>query len=218
MKRVICLVVASLLLATVGCKDENYPTITRINVSENCGVVPMNLEVYGAASGGNESGGATGGVNNLEYVWDFGDGTGSTSISYHTYNTPSDSFYTVTLTVTDPDGKSDTSFAQVTVFSDSLSVAAETVPATGITANMPVMLDYLAESCAVDPLNDDDYVKLNQTWTVTDAAAPGGEAVYYGRNPTHTFSAAGTYDVNLHVYYAAWEVHRHVDLQVVVGP
>lgn len=222
MKRVICLTAVLMLLTVLGCKDENFPKITRINVSESCGVVPMYLEVYGAASGGDESGGATGGVNNLEYTWDFGDGSGATSISYHTYDTvPEDSIstvYRVTLTVSDPDGKSDVNYVTVTVIADSLKITPATIPAMGITAGSPVLLDYLAMSCDIEPLNDDDYVQLNQTWTVIDPAVPGGVAVYEGRSPVHSFAAAGTYDVNLHVYYAAWEVHRNVDLQVVVDP
>ena len=218
MKRVICLVTALLLVVIAGCNEENHPKITRINVSQYCGVVPMNVEVFGAASGGNESGGATGGVNNLEYIWNFGDGSGATSLSFHTYTEASDSFYTVTLTVTDPDGKSDVGFAEVTVVADSLTITAETFPASGISAGTPVTFNYLAMSCDIDSANDDDYVQLDQTWTVIDAAMTDGQAVYEGRNPVHSFAAAGTYDVELHVFYAAWEVHRHIDFQVVVGP
>jgi len=222
MKHLICLLLV-LLVATVfaGCKEETSPKITRINVSQDCGVVPLRIEVYGTASGGDESGDPTGGVNNLDYVWDFGDGTGATSISYHEYTTPSppDSFYVITLTVTDPDGKTDKSQAEVVAIADSLHIEATMTPDTGITTATPVMFDYTAKTCGVDPDFDQDYVKLSPAWHVMDPAFPDGEVVYYGRTPTHTFAAPGTYDVRLNVFYAEWSVYRNVDLQVTVtGP
>jgi hypothetical protein len=215
MKRVLCLLAALLLLAaTSGCKDKSNPKITRINVSETCGVVPLEVEVYGAASGGNESGDATGGVNNLTYTWDFGDGTSSTSIAYHEYTQPG--MYTITLTVSDDDGGKDSSSVMVQAIGDSLAVEASFAPAAVTTAT-PVDFDFRASSCAINPDVPDDYVRLNPMWTVFDPALPDGQAVYHDRAPRHQFADPGTYDVRLNVYYPAWDVYRNVDLQVEVA-
>ena len=219
MKRMICLLTALLVLAFfAGCKEETAPIVTRISVSPTCGVIPLRIEVYGAASGGDESGDPTGGVNNLEYTWDFGDGSSSTSISYHEYTVTPDSFYTITLTVTDPDGKVAKGHAFVWAFEDSLRVEASMSPDTGITTATPVTFDYVAETCAIDPDLDDDYVKLSPIWRIEDPAFPDGEAVYYGRSPVHTFSAPGTYDAHLNIYFAEWSVYRNVHVQVTVDP
>lgn len=217
MKRLMSLLAALLVLtAFAGCKDETEPEITRINVSQDCGVVPLSVEVYGAASGGDESGDPTGGVNNLEYRWDFGDGTAATSIAYHEYATPGD--YTITLTVTDPAGKTAKDEVMVSAIADSLTMSATMTPDTGIDVTTPVTFNFRAGSCAVDPDLDDDYVKLAPTWRVTDPAFPDGVAVYYGRTPTHTFSAPGTYDVHLNVHFAEWAVFRNLTMQVTVDP
>lgn len=228
MKRSICILTALLVAVFfIGCKEETLPKITRIFVSESCGVVPMRVEVYGAASGGNETGDPTGGVNNLEYTWDFGDRTGSTSISYHEYTgpAPSEGFYVITLTVTDPDGKSAAASDTVWAFNDSLTVAASMDPSAGITTATPVTFDFLAATCAVDPDSDDDYVKLTPVWHIQDPAFRDtinaeldSTAIYYGRAPTHTFSEAGTFDAHLKVYYAEWDVFRNVHMQVTVDP
>jgi hypothetical protein len=215
MKRVICLLLTALMLAAVvGCKDETRPKITRISISQTCGIVPMQVEVYGAASGGDESGGPTGGVNNLDYVWNFGDGTSPTSISYHTYT--ADSLYTITLTVTDPNGLKDTNFVQVLALADSLRIETEVLPASGVTTTTPVLFDYIAASCDINPDLDEDYVKLISTWFVEDPGAPGGMVAYTARNPVHTFSAEGTFEVRLNVFYPAWDVFRNVTMQIVV--
>ena len=130
MKPMILILAAALLLLSVAaCNDESQPTITRMFAAPACGVAPLQVEVYGIASGGNEGGSATGGNNNLEFTWDFGDGqTSNTSIGYHTFATPGE--YLVTLKVEDPDGKSASRTVPVIVVADSLLVEA-TVETTG---------------------------------------------------------------------------------------
>src|SRR5210317_1318757 len=89
MKRALLLLLpASLLvfLAISGCNDESLPRFTRVRVYPACGIMPLQVEGLAIASGGNESGSPTGGNNNLEITWDFGDGTtGQTSLAYHTF-------------------------------------------------------------------------------------------------------------------------------------
>ncbi|MFO7610587.1 MAG: PKD domain-containing protein [Candidatus Krumholzibacteriia bacterium] len=216
MKRTILILAAGvLLLAAAGCKDENKPVITRIFASPACGVAPLQIEAYGVASGGNETGEATGGNNNLEFRWDFGDGaTGSTAISYHTYRVPGE--YTVSLRVEDPDGESAVRSVPVVVYADSLFVEA-TSSATGpVTTADTVSFDYRSGTCGVDADSESDRSSyLEQRWLMHDPGFTGG-GVYRGPTPRHTFSAPGTYDVELIVTYTGWAVTRRDTVTVVV--
>jgi len=218
MKRTIWLAAAAVLaLAATGCNDESKPTITRMFATPSCGVAPLKVEVYGIASGGNETGDATGGNNNLEFTWDFGDGSSTTSISYHTYAAPGD--YTVTLRVQDPDGNSATASLPVTVVADSLIVEAWAEPAAVTTADT-VHFDYRGSSCGVDPDSDTDRASyLIQRWNMGDPGFTGG-GVYLGAEPRHTFSAPGTYNVVVTVTYPGWAVTRRdtVTVEVTAAP
>lgn len=217
MKPMILILAAGiLLLAVVACNDESQPVITRIFAAPSCGVAPMQVEVYGIASGGNESGSATGGNNNLDFTWDFGDGqTSNTSIGYHTFTAPGD--YLVTLRVEDPDGKTATRTVPVVVVADSLQVEAAVETADPIDTTMPVAFNYRAGSCGVDPDSESDRASyLRQTWTMGDAGFPDG-GVYSGPQPEHTFSAPGTYQVVCTVTYTAWAVTRRDTVTVVVN-
>lgn len=216
MKRTILIPAALLvLLAVAGCNDESKPAITRMFVSPACGVAPLQVEAYGIASGGNESGSATGGNNNLEFSWNFGDGTtASTTVAYHTYGVPGE--YTVTLRVEDPDGESAVRTLPVVVVADSLRVEA-TSSATGpVTTADPVTFDYRAGTCGVDADSESDRASyLTQRWVMHDPGFTGG-GVYTGATPTHTFSAPGTYGVELVVTYTGWAVTRRDTVTIVV--
>ncbi|MBK7771849.1 MAG: PKD domain-containing protein [bacterium] len=130
MKRVskllsICLATLALAFLATGCKEDNKPRITRMNVSPSCGVAPVEVIATAYASGGDETGDPLGGNNGLDMNWNYGDGgTGSTSVSYHTYNTPGE--YNVIVTATDPGGESASASVPVTVLADSLVVGAAT--------------------------------------------------------------------------------------------
>ena len=126
MKRACMLLVPALLLLAVatGCNDdESKPAFTRLRVTPECGVIPMDVEGYAVLSGGNESGDPMGGNNSLEIQWDFGDGgSGNTTIAYHRYYTSGE--HTVSVTGRDPDGNFTTAKIQVTAFADSLIMQA----------------------------------------------------------------------------------------------
>ena len=148
-----------LLLAVAACNDESQPTITRIFAAPSCGVAPLQVEVYGIASGGNEGGSATGGNNNLDFTWDFGDGvTSSTSIGYHTFAAPGE--YVVTLRVEDTDGKSATRTVPVVVIQDNRTTAmtgGQENPGTGHTLlgveTPPIDMEKLVVALGVVPEN-----------------------------------------------------------------
>jgi PKD repeat protein len=121
--------------------------------------------------------------------WDFGDGTtvdnpGLTpSHTYATAGTP-----TVTLTVTDNGGKSNTKSIQVTV--------------SGTTTNTPPVAAFVVPStCTVnsacsftDGSTDSDGTIASWSWNFGD-----GTPVDVTQNPTHTFAVAGSYQVALTV-------------------
>ena len=121
--------------------------------------------------------------------WDFGDGTTVDNPGLtpsHTYATAGSP--TVTLTVTDNGGKSNTKSIQVTV--------------SGTTTNTPPVASFVVPStCQVnaacsftDGSTDSDGTIASWSWNFGD-----GTAADVNQNPTHTFAAAGPYQVALTV-------------------
>jgi hypothetical protein len=215
MKRAFLLLLPAVLLvflAVAGCNDESNPTFTRIRVFPDCGVAPLQVEGLAIASGGNESGDPTGGNNNLEISWDFGDdhGTGETSIVYYTYTNPGE--YQVVVTATDPDGKVATTSYPVTVLPDSLNIAPFTnFPDNAVTTADSVRFDLRAWACDIDPDVDGDYVKMTFKWNI-------GESQFTSRNPIFRFDVADTtYEATVAVTYPALAVVRHASLMISVS-
>jgi len=212
------LVPALLLVAVVtGCNDDSKPTFTRLRVDPACGVAPLAVEGYAIISGGDETGDPMGGNNNLEVQWSFGDGgTGSTSLAYHTYNSPGD--YTVTVVGSDPEGNTTSATFPVTVFPDSLVIAAgSNFPDGNVTTADTVRFDFAASSCDVDfPVVLGDSVKLEILWEMNDP----GDHTYSLVAPKFQFTTAGQYEVDLTVFYPAWAVQRKqtLTLNVVDAP
>lgn len=208
------------LLAVTGCDDETEPEFTRVVVSPQCGVVPLEIEGYAAASGGNEGGDPTGGNNNLEITWNFDDGaSSSTSIAYHIYDEAGD--YLIEVTAKDPDGKTAQAFVPVTVRADTLDVAAgsnfhgdlinpgdEGIVETG----QLIFFDVTASACGIDPQVDDDYRQLSFVWSMND----GTGQEYYTRRPVYSFDTAGEYTVNVAVALPALACTRHSSLTFTV--
>ncbi len=218
MKRALFLLLPAVLLvliALVGCTDETNPKFTRLKVYPDCGIAPMNIEGLAIISGGDESGDPTGGNNNLEISWDFDDGSnGSTSITYHTFEQPGE--FNIVVTGTDPDGKTTTISHMVQVLADTMSVAALTNFSGGTaTVNDTVRFDVLAQSCEIDPDNDNDYRNLIFDWDMND----GTDTHYESRRPRYQFTTAGTYDVMVSVTFPAMAISRRDTVQLVItGP
>jgi PKD repeat protein len=117
-----------------------------------------------------------------EYAWDFGDGGTSTERNpSHRFTTAGT--YTVSLVVRNPGGTSP-AFAQSIRVTVPPVTASFTVPATPRIAGTPVAF------------NNTTPTGPGQTyaWDFDDGTAPGTQ-----RSPSHTFTAAGTYDVTLRV-------------------
>ena len=116
--------------------------------------------------------------------WAFGDGgTATIQNPSHTYTTAGSP--TVTLTVTDDDGNTDTHSAVVSV-------------TDGAPTNVPPTANFTVPSCVVnapclftDTSTDPDGQVTGWSWTFGD----GGTSLE--QNPTHTFATEGTFNVEL---------------------
>jgi hypothetical protein len=219
MKRACILLVPALLflaLAT-GCEDDeqSMPKFTRLTVTPACGVAPMAVEGYAVLSGGNESGDPMGANNNLQILWNFGDGgTGSTTRDFHTFHTPGE--YTVTVKGIDPDGQTAVATFPVVVYPDSLvTEAGSDFPDGNVTTNDIIHFDLMASSCDIDyPEVLGDSVKMVVKWEMGDDA--GSE--FKLTSPEFRYDTPGDYEVNVSVFYPAWAAWRKQTLNFTVTP
>ena len=116
------------------------------------------------------------GDNFVNWFWDFGDGDVSTSANpNHTYSVPG--AYSVSLTVTDSNGASDTSIKNVAASEP--PVADFTFSVSNLTANF------------TDISTDSDGTVADRDWNFGDGNTSTAT------NPSHTYDAEGTYSVSL---------------------
>ncbi len=208
MKRACMLLFPALMIlaVVVGCNDdESKPIFTRVRVTPQCGVVPMDVEGYAILSGGNETGDPMGANNNLEIKWTFEEGeTGNTSIAYHTFYKKG--IYPIRVVGTDPDGNTTSAFFEVTVLPDSLVMTAGSdFPDGNVTTADTVRFNIDLNSCDIDyPAVLGDSVKVQFLWEMGDL----DDTVYTVPAPEFRFRTAGVYDVEVSVFYPAWAVHR----------
>jgi PKD repeat protein len=136
----------------------------------------------------------------LGYTWSFGDGTSATGpTTSHAYGVAGT--YTVTLTVTNDLGQSDSTTRMVSI-SDELPTAAFTISSGGSTAQ-PVAFD---ASAASDP----DGTVARYSWQFGDGTTGSGWA------PTHLYATAGAYTVTLTVTDSSGLTSAPVSHQVVI--
>ena len=93
---------------TITVNDDTTPTITAsISVDSNSGIAPATISFDGSGSTSSDG-------SSLSYNWGFGDGTSGTGSSLnHEYTTAGS--YVAILTVTNPDGISDTDQLTITI-------------------------------------------------------------------------------------------------------
>jgi PKD repeat protein len=119
----------------------------------------------------------------LTYQWNFGDDTTGTGVApVHTYNRAAGTF-TVTLTVTNTSGISNTASTTLT-----LKNTPPTVTINGPYTGKPTLAISFTSN-VTDPIDDD--------WTYAWTFGDGGTSNV--ANPTHTYASAGTYTVSLYV-------------------
>ncbi len=118
------------------------------------------------------------------YAWDFGDGNTGTGVNPTHIYTAAGTF-TVSLTVTDNDGLTDTATTTATIVQLQPPVADPNGPYTG-TAGVAVQFDGAGSS-------DPDGTIVSYAWDFGDGNTGTGVS------PTHTYSAAGTFTVSLTV-------------------
>jgi PKD repeat protein len=115
------------------------------------------------------------------WAWTFGDGTNSsTQNPSHTYSNAGT--YTVSLTVTDDSGDSDTVSKNVTVEEEAVNVAPD--------ANFSFSTDDLSVQFT-DQSSDADGSIVNWSWNFGNGSSSSSQ------NPSHTYSQAGSYTVTL---------------------
>jgi PKD repeat protein len=114
------------------------------------------------------------------FTWDFGDGAGTSTEANPTYTYAAPGTYTVTLTVSTPDGRSDTEQAAVTVSQP--VIAGFTSAVSGLTAQFANTSTGAASFA----------------WDFGDGIGASTEA-----SPAYTYTAPGTYTVTLTAFDAA---------------
>lgn len=123
----------------------------------------------------------------LSFEWDFGDGTSSTEMMpTHTYATAGN--FEVNLRVSDGRGGSDSAGTSATITAPPIN-GAPTADAGGPYTGEPGVAVQFDGTGSTDPNGD----TLTYSWSFGD----GG--IGSGASPTHTYGAAGTYDVMLTV-------------------
>lgn len=115
------------------------------------------------------------------YAWDFGDGNTGTGVTAH-HNYAADGTYNVTLTVTDNQ-------AATTVLTKSITVAANVAPVASFTASQTNLLAAFDASGS----SDADGTVASYAWNF------GDETTGTGLTASHTYTAAGSYQVSLTV-------------------
>ncbi len=123
---------------------------------------------------------------NLQYVWNFGDGIGSSTDSDTSYTFTSAGVYTVSLTVTDSQGLFGQATTTITVSTPPNTPPSAVVSATPNTSN-PLQFGFDGSG------SSDTESAVSYLWDFGDGSSSTQES------PSHTYALAGVYDVSLTV-------------------
>jgi len=131
-------------------------------------------------------------INTLEtWSWDFGDGVGSSLEQNPTYTYPAAGIYTVTLTVTDAHGCSDTVVQTSAIAANPPPTASFDInPATGFA---PLIVQFTDASVADTSIVAENMI-VAWSWDFGDGVGTSLE-----QNTTYTYAVAGVYTVTLTV-------------------
>ena len=156
--------------------DSGKPPIASFTANPNPVIVGANVTFDG--SGSSDLDGTI-----VSYAWDFGDSTGgSGAVTFHSY--PTYSTFNVTLTVTDNESFTATTYRDVVVH-------APPVASFTVTPNSPVVGATVTFNASAS--GDPDGHIVNYSWDFGDSTF-GSEAL-----TSHPYVSAGTYNVTLNV-------------------
>ena len=154
------------------------------------------LEVSFSGDGSSDDNGIS------DYSWDFGDGGSSSAVNpSHTFTELGE--YTVSLTVTDEAGLTDSDTVTITVTNET-----DQPPVARISANTTSGPAPLEVAFTGDNSSDDDAI-VSYQWNFKDGSSSTEP------NPTHTFTDPGTYVVSLTVKDTNDQTHtRNISISV----
>ena len=125
----------------------------------------------------------------ISYAWDFKDGnTGTGQSIFHTFSSAGS--YNVELTVTDDEGATDSATKTITITDP---ITTNQSPTASFTATPTSGTAPLAVSFNASNSSDSDGTIISYVWDFKDGSTGSGETI------SHTFSSAGSYNVELTV-------------------
>jgi PKD repeat protein len=180
----------------VSVVDNLAPTAAAV-ATPPTGKAPLAVSFDGSGSSDEDG-------NVVDWDWDFGDGsTGSGEVAIHVFDDVGT--YEVTLTVTDDAGATDTTTITVVAAEPQPPVAVANATPDGTKAPLGVLF---SSAGSTDP----DGTIIGYSWDFKD-----GSPLSTAANPSHLYTAAGTYVVELTVTDDDFQTTT-ATVTVVVGP
>ena len=172
-------VTSSTTQLTVSVTPNQTPSAS-FSVNNSSGIAPLTVNFDASASVDSD-----GTIDS--YSWEFGNGETETGITpSYTFNTPG--IYTVSLTVTDNEGESDTTTTNISVSAIGSQLPTAVFSATPLSGIAPLTVDFDA-TASTDP----DGTIETYSWDFGEGNSGTGVTT------NHTFDTQGTYNVTLTV-------------------
>ncbi|MEX0289129.1 MAG: PKD domain-containing protein [Flavobacteriaceae bacterium] len=178
---------------------ENLPPVAIAEASPLTGTIPLNVSFTGENS--------TDDVAVVSYLWDFKDGSPTSSEMNPTHIFTTAGVYEVQLTVEDEKGLSNSTTISITATDPSNAAPTAVIDATPESGTVPLEVTFSAEN------STDDVEVVSYLWDFGDGTTNSSEM-----NPTHRFENAGSFEVSLTVEDAQGLSDTKTILIVVLEP